>query len=381
MLRIAGTLALVALASSTSAQDLWILDASGGPGADFTALSDAIAGAGEGDVILIRPGSYSEGTIDGKGLVLLGDGTGTVSIHALTVTNLGPGGRLIARGLHVSGWTILQDCAGSVWLEDSTFDVPPFLFGGIHIERCDDVVLSRCATFPIYPVSGSGARATESTVVVHDSILRGGHGIEGDDFFGISPGDGGHGIALQDSTLVVAGSELIGGTGGAASCIFCGPPGKSGDGIHAESSTIQYVDSIFLGGGGAFPGQDVHLIAATIEKLANHALDLATTAPATALSAVDVGFEGVPGALVFLGLGTGPASFTGPALLGQILIAGPYAVVPVGAIGPGGTVQVRFATPPVFPGTEAGVYWLQSLMVTPVGGVVPGAPSVVVVVP
>lgn len=380
MLRIASTLALVALASSTSAQDLWILDAAGGPGADFTALSDAIAGAGEGDVILIRPGSYSAGTIDDKGLVLLGDGTGTVSIHTLTVTGLAPGGRLVARGLYVAGGFLLQDCAGAVWIEDCTVGVSGF-WAGIRIEQCDDVVLSRCETTLIGNPSGAAASATGSTVVVHDSVLRGGNGIDGDDFFGISPGNGGHGIALQDSTLVVAGTELIGGTGGAASCLFCGPPGKSGDGIHADGSTIQYVDSVFVGGAGAFPGDDVELIASTIEKLANHALDLVTTAPATALSSVDVGFEGVPGALVFLGVGTGPASFTGPALLGQILIAGPYAVVPVGAIGSGGTIQARFAMPPVLPGTEAGVYWLQSLMITPVGGVVPGAPSAVVVVP
>ena len=45
-------------------------------------------------------------------------------------------------------------------------------------------------------------------------------------------------------------------------------------------------------------------------------------------------FAGVPGGLCFLGIGTGPTSFTGPALLGQILIAGPYAIVPLGAFGP-----------------------------------------------
>jgi hypothetical protein len=88
---------------------LWVVDASGGPDADATALSDVLASAKDGDVVFIHPGRYSEkitvagsvtlrGTgadrgavvIDSDGPLTAAVGRGAVRLEHLTLMNSGP---------------------------------------------------------------------------------------------------------------------------------------------------------------------------------------------------------------------------------------------------------------------------------------------------
>lgn len=48
------------------------MDDDGGAGVDFTELQTAIDAAGDGDTLLIHPGSYSSATIDNQALTLVG---------------------------------------------------------------------------------------------------------------------------------------------------------------------------------------------------------------------------------------------------------------------------------------------------------------------
>ena len=61
-------LSLLLLASSVQA-DVLVVDSSGGPGWDFTDLPPAVAAAAEGDIVLVREGTYQGFTLD-KGLTI-----------------------------------------------------------------------------------------------------------------------------------------------------------------------------------------------------------------------------------------------------------------------------------------------------------------------
>jgi hypothetical protein len=68
----AGLFALLCAAPAI-AQSVWIVDDGGGAGVDFTDIPAAVAAAGEGDLILVRDGFYSDFTIDAKSLTVLAD--------------------------------------------------------------------------------------------------------------------------------------------------------------------------------------------------------------------------------------------------------------------------------------------------------------------
>src|SRR5262245_3228837 len=111
-----GALALLSAASVVPAQRTWIVDASNGPGADFTSLAPACAAAREGDTLLVRSGAYAGVTI-GKGLRVVG--LGSVSVESLTVTGVSRGQSFVAKNLDLSSFWFprqlsVASCAGDV---------------------------------------------------------------------------------------------------------------------------------------------------------------------------------------------------------------------------------------------------------------------------
>lgn len=58
----------------------WIVDASNGPGTNFTDLPAAVAAAASGDTIIVRAGVYSHFEGVGKALTILGDGPSTTHV-------------------------------------------------------------------------------------------------------------------------------------------------------------------------------------------------------------------------------------------------------------------------------------------------------------
>ena len=60
--------------------DVHVVDATGGPGSDFTSIQAAVNAAADDDVVLIRTGSYVAFTIDNVSLSVLADSGSTVSI-------------------------------------------------------------------------------------------------------------------------------------------------------------------------------------------------------------------------------------------------------------------------------------------------------------
>jgi pectin methylesterase-like acyl-CoA thioesterase len=86
---------------------IWIVDAQMGPGAQFADLPAAIAAAANGDTILVRAGTYSGFSVNGKALTLRGEGMATTRILAsalgMTVEILNAGGVFVLSGLRLEG--------------------------------------------------------------------------------------------------------------------------------------------------------------------------------------------------------------------------------------------------------------------------------------
>lgn len=118
-------LAVLALASVPSAQYVLVVDDSGGASVDFTSIADAVAvaAAGDGDVVLVRTGSYAgDVVVDGKSLVLTADTDAAVDHH----------GRLAVQNLAAAGGTGLavQDGAQAELLGTLLQGGPPGPLGG-----------------------------------------------------------------------------------------------------------------------------------------------------------------------------------------------------------------------------------------------------------
>ena len=83
-----------------AAQAVHVVDVANGPGADFVNLTSAVIAASEGDVLLVRGGTYAEALVlDGKGLVVTADEGATVSVNEIVVSNLAVDQFVAIRGI------------------------------------------------------------------------------------------------------------------------------------------------------------------------------------------------------------------------------------------------------------------------------------------
>ena len=73
-------LGLYLLSAYTTTQDVVVVDAAFGAGADFLEVQDAVDAASDGDVILIRTGNYDHVTLNAKGVSLQADVDAVVRI-------------------------------------------------------------------------------------------------------------------------------------------------------------------------------------------------------------------------------------------------------------------------------------------------------------
>src|ERR1051325_7889584 len=111
---VTGLTALFAFSSSALAST-WIVDDNGGPGVDFTSITAAVAAAGPGDVILVRPGTYAGFTLTYPAAILGGVGAMVTSI--VHVDNLPAGQQATLAGLQLRTPAI-TNCIAAVTIED-----------------------------------------------------------------------------------------------------------------------------------------------------------------------------------------------------------------------------------------------------------------------
>jgi hypothetical protein len=238
--------AALCLATASAAQNTWIVDAGASPAAHFTDLPQAVAAAQDGDTLLVRPGRYSQTTIDNKELKVLGDPT--AHVYGLEVKNLAAGKSVALVDLTTSVFLggVMQfrfvNCNGRVHAQRlscvvlmAVQDVP-----GIYVDNCAGVTLLNCDSQgapglfvrksdvsvtggrlhgtaawlsydpqkpaePVGHASRAGVEAVDARVLLSQVAIQGGHSTSAGGIppFQAKPLDPSPGIEVDATTLLV----------------------------------------------------------------------------------------------------------------------------------------------------------------------------------
>lgn len=225
-------------ASPAALATTWTVDDSGG--ADFTTISAAVAAAVDGDVLVVRPGSYAAFDVVDEHLVIRGDGTGDVDVVGRsTVTSLAA-----TRAVEIANLRFYP-LAGQT-LE--TFGASGNA-GVLTLRACTFTGAAGGASFAAANGRSSAAFDACGLVVVHASSFTGGSGASAEPFIGT----GAIGARFAGSTVLVLDSTFHGGNGGED---FDGDEngGNGGAGARFQSSSVRAAHTTFRGGHGGFGG-------------------------------------------------------------------------------------------------------------------------------
>lgn len=400
-------LASLLLAAAPLAGQVLVVDDTD-PGADFSTIEGAVAAAAEGDVIVVRDGTYSAFvTIADKALTLIEDAGHSVTLFGqIKVEGLTAGKQVIVRGIDVRADDSpfggpapieVESCAGTVWIEDGFF--PGFSLSNIapqsiRVANSSRVVIVRANAYGSSGLSGDGGPALtidNAAVFLYDSELLGGLG--GGDI--LSSKTGGPAAALgTGGFLYSAGSTLRGGTGGQGGSIFgCFESGAGGPGLLLTdaSAAADLIDTQTLGGdpGPSDPGMSCPLgptgpareiVAGVVQDLTpDLPHGFTATSPASAGLPFTMTAAATPGELAWVAYSTAPNVLYLPNFLGPTLLQQPASVVFAGLIPAGGTLDLP-ATIQLPPGVLAQRIALQSVFLAPaVGRIFFAAPTHVTV--
>lgn len=247
--------ALAGVLPCLPAQQTWTVAAAGG--AQFTDIGAAVGAAASGDAILVGPGAYAPFVVDGKSLVLIGDGATVFQAHnntapvppSIEIANLAVGQIVQLVGISVSHFgpapAALQvhDCAGTVWVQSAFLD--SFAAPAVAVEQCADVVLVECLGQTSRggvapngaPLAFPGARLVGSSVRIVGGEYRGSTGVLVGT--GVPPqtgaADGGDGLLVIDSQVQLAGGTYFGGAGGSFFTGACSIGGTGGDAVQTDT--------------------------------------------------------------------------------------------------------------------------------------------------
>lgn len=255
----------------------------------YTTIQDAINAAADGDLILVRPGTYDGFTLSKR--VVIGTTSLPICIDSdvqLVAVAAGtePAGLrdvFVEGPLDFSGATLsILDCSGEVVLDGVRCGLDYLSTAHFDVERSPNVALESCAAAiqtgltvidssvragdfacvgPGYLPAGQPAIvATRSTLVMARPAVVGAIGTRGIcnyPYGGWQPaGNGGPAILADGSTLTILGtpSDLIqGGDGGAAPSPCSAYPGAGGDGIDLANGADVTISRVTLAGGNGYP--------------------------------------------------------------------------------------------------------------------------------
>lgn len=231
---------LAAAAPLCAQRQVFVVDAAGGPGSNFSDLPAAVLAAQSGDVLLVRPGDYA-GFRTGKGLTILG-GSGVRLVRssslfapALQVMDLPANESFTLLGFETVPSTSffprmeISSCAGQVHLEGihnyvTWRSIFPNSSAALQIENAASVTIVR-SQFLGQP----GVLARNSTVVVTDSECEGMSGL-----INLYEFLAGHGIRAESSHVTLSRSSAVGGS------YYLDPPSSAaglGYGLSSHLST------------------------------------------------------------------------------------------------------------------------------------------------
>lgn len=374
-----------------------IVVASNGTG-QATDLPAAIAAAVDGDVLLVKSGTYSAFTITNKSLDLVADagasvivlGTSTVqqlaATRSVSLTGLslrGPAGV----GSNIGTALRLVNDSGSVRVQGCDLAghdgnaCTEFAWGGsaLFADHCNDVALARCtlaggnagdfrldAGYGGY--GGDCLQGLNSRVALYGCSLRGGRGASSTAACG-GFGAGGYAGFGGDACDLISCPQSF-----AASCTFQG--GDGGDsffdlppGVGAwliTSGTLTALDSSFLSGHDAAGGTSVGVRidgGATFSTLPGLGRTLTTNRVLREGSQLRLEFTGQPGDVVELTFAESGRFQSSPALRGVSLLrtSKPTPVLQAGVVDASGTLHVTWPIDELGTGVQARRLFLQAV--------------------
>lgn len=311
--RLTRSLAAIAVLPGTLLAQTFVVDASNGPGTDFTDLPEAVAAVPSGATLHVLPGSYSAFQVANKSLRIVGHGAavvgsaveirGTLTQPRVVVGPLAPTDAVtfssfqLRSGPGTPGFDI-ADCDGPVVIDE----IDLFLFypdginsatvrnsTNVHIHDLSTVSnnivigtiteptltidgsiveLSRSAVAGHNTSTGAGLPALQidhgSRVVVVDSSLVGGNANAS--VFSGSIGGAPAVVVQGGSTLHLFGNAASGSTpacsGGSGAGVLV-PPGPGGDGLVLSRGSFARVHGVALRGGTGNPNGQPFVVDAT----------------------------------------------------------------------------------------------------------------------
>ncbi len=377
--------AAVLLAAPASAA-VHVVDDDGGAGVGFTDLPAAVAAAADGDLILVKTGTYSGFTIADKALVITADLGQAVSVTgAVIVQNVSAAKQVAIHGLDVDAnhggeALILSVNDGPIFVEESTFvgsGIP--LFQSAHGAR---VSSTANATFVDCGFSvGFGSGGVAGLQIAQSSVhLYGCTMVGGDQPLDQLPG--GDGCQIVGGFLFASDCAFFGGTGGKGTppVLFqpCTDGAQGGHGLHLPigSPTAKIVDCSFTGGAGGAPtdaacnvgpsgnGQQVPTGTLTEFDLPARTYDIPSPVREGTTGSITLASD--PGEFVWLFFSVFQAPSYADTIRGTLLPGTPHIVIFLGAL-PGGSITFNVPVP-VEPSTQSFALIEQAVYYTPAKG-------------
>lgn len=376
--------------------------------APFTTIQAAVNAAVDGDVVLVRAGTYAGFTITNKALDVVGDGTvditSAVRVQSLAVTRhvsltklrivAGATGSALVLDANQGGVRV-QDCRATGGAGTGACGAATEGGAGIAASACDDVAIVRCVLQGGPGVSGcdgstggAGLRAETSKVALFDTFAHGDRGGLGCwvncQSCGYGYGYGGIGgsgaLVLSSPTLFASGSSLTGGAGG-GNCHATDDGGWGGAGLRLYNSSARAVSCTFQGGPPALngfpmiPGVPIEGTGAQTSTLPAH--HMSATIPVREFQAMSLTLQGQPGDRVELIVAPRLRFLLMPAFQGVSLLrlARPQLVQQLGTIGASGTLTTSWGIPDLGPGVQNQQWFLQALFTSTSGEVSYGPPA------
>ncbi len=257
-------LALLAPLPLDAQAQVWVVDDDGGAGVHFTTIQAAVNAAADGDVVLVRSGSYAGVTVDAKELAVVADAGADARAQLCVVRDLAPSQTVELRGLFLTALR-LENSLGPVWIEDVTVERPAVGgagFGGaVDIIGCRDVGLQRCTISVLenpFSPGKHGVRIQTSEVHLYLTTATGGKGAD----FALFGSVGGAGLRVESGAVYLYGGAYVGGAGGAGAGMgpfgSCDPGSAGGPGLFlAAGAQLTRAGGFFLGGAGGPGGVDL----------------------------------------------------------------------------------------------------------------------------